>query len=98
MFPHLKKRRINPTINATPTTPPIVPAIIAFLFTFDPPLLAAAAVALALDCAEEVFAIKLADVDEDEIEGAMVCTVGVKTCPICSKYVVSAARTSYVEM
>jgi hypothetical protein len=87
-------------INANPTTPPIVPPIIAFLFTFfDPPLLAGAAVALG--CDEEVFAVILAEVDEcevdeDEVEvdAAMVCTVGVKTRPTP----VSAARASYVEM
>jgi len=88
-------------INANPTTPPIVPPIIGFLFTFfDPPLLLAGA-AVALGCDEEVFAVILAEVDEDEVDedkvevdATIVCTVGVKTRPTP----VSAARASYVEM
>jgi len=86
-------------INTSPTTPPIVPPMIAFLFTFfDPPLLVAgAAVALGCEEEEEVFAVTLAEVDEDEVEAGMVCTVGVKACPTWPEYVVSAARASYVE-
>jgi hypothetical protein len=96
VFLHLKNRRTNPMINSNPATPPIVPPIIAFLFTFfDPPLLLVGA-AVALGCEEEVFAVIPAEVDEDavEVEAAMVCTVGVKARPTP----VSAARVSYVEM
>jgi hypothetical protein len=94
VFLDLKNKMTAPMIKANPSTPPITPPIIAFLFVdFAPLLLAPVVVAAApYDPVEE----DLAEAEEREVLGpgvvANFATLVVKLCPICPAKVVSAGR------